>query len=121
MRLRTIEGQYSICKVTTIDPAIISAPFCFVGKTDLELSLVCPTELVPEKTLARDDGWSMFGVVGSMDFSLVGILASLSATLAEAGVGIFAVSTYDTDYILVKTEGLETALEALVTAGNTFE
>ena len=59
MRLRTIEGQYSICKVTTIDPAIISAPFCFVGKTDLELSLVCPTELVPENFNSAKALWAL--------------------------------------------------------------
>ena len=117
MKLRVIDGSFSICQVEEVSTGLLGSPFCFIGKTDEELSLVCPTGDVPADTLARDDGWRMFGVVGAMEFSLVGVLASLSKALADAGVGIFAVSTYNTDYILVKAEQLLRAIEALRQAG----
>lgn len=117
MELRVIDGDFSICKVREAGPEMHALPFCFIGKTDEELSVVCPTGDVPAETLARDDGWRMFGVVGSMDFSLTGVLAGLSRVLADAGVGIFAVSTYNTDYILVKADQLDRTLGALRQAG----
>ncbi|MBO4475074.1 MAG: ACT domain-containing protein, partial [Clostridiales bacterium] len=95
----------------------LQTEFVFVGKTDEELSLVCQTEDVPENTTDRDDGWKAFRIEGVLDFSLVGILSEISGVLAEAKIGIFAVSTYNTDYILVKEENFERAMEALETAG----
>jgi hypothetical protein len=73
---------------------------------------------VPAITVARSDGWRAFRVAGTLDFSLVGILAALSKTLADAGVGIFAISTFDTDYILTKAEDFDRALAALRAAGH---
>ena len=87
--------------------------FCFTAKTDEEISLVCKTEDVPEKTLVRDDGWKGFRIEGVLDFSLIGILSKISAILAENKVGIFAVSTYNTDYIFVKEENFDKAINAL--------
>jgi hypothetical protein len=89
------------------------ADFCFTAKTDEEISLVCKTEDVPEKTLVRDDGWKGFRIEGVLDFSLIGILSKISAILAENKVGIFAVSTYNTDYIFVKEENFDKAINAL--------
>ena len=117
LEIRVIPGEFSVCQVKELACDVLAAPFCFVGKTDEELSLVCPIDAVPEKTLLRDDGWRMFGIVGTLDFSLVGVLANISRVLADAGVGLFAVSTYNTDYILVKKENLPRALEALRAAG----
>ena len=99
----------------------ISQPFCFTGSTDEEFSLVCPTEMVPENTTERDDGWRAFRIVGVLDFSLVGILAGISAVLAENKIGLFAVSTYNTDYILTKVENFEKALDVLKSAGYSFK
>ena len=75
--------------------------------------MVCKTENVPAQTAARDDGWRGFRIQGILDFSLIGILSKLSAILAEQKIGIFAVSTYNTDYILVKAENLHRAADAL--------
>ena len=91
--------------------------FFFIGRTDEEISLVCPTAEAPARTLAREDGWRGFRIRGTLDLSLVGILSRLSAVLAEAGIGIFAVSTYNTDYILVKEKDLDRALDMLAAAG----
>ena len=78
---------------------------------------MCKTEATPETTTESDDGWSGFRIQGVLDFSLIGILAELSNILAENKIGIFVVSTYNTDYILVKKENFERALTVLADAG----
>ena len=95
--------------------------YCFIGKTDEESSLVCITENVPPNVLKRDDGWKAFRIQGVLDFSLIGILSEISAILAERGISIFAVSTYNTDYILLKQAHYLRALAALADAGYTIE
>lgn len=120
MELQIIDGLFSVCKVTSLDPALQTAPFCFVGKTDEELSLVCPTGLVPGGAADREDGWRAFRIVGVLDFSLVGILAPIAAALAEARIGLFAVSTFNTDYVLVKEESFDRAVTVLTGKGYTF-
>lgn len=92
-------------------------PMCFYCRTDEERSLVCPTALVPQGTEIREDGWLAFRVSGCLDFSLIGILAFISDLLAERRIGIFAVSTFNTDYILTKADRFEEALAALKEAG----
>ncbi|SFV02191.1 ACT domain-containing protein [Butyrivibrio sp. INlla21] len=117
MELKKIEHKLSVCKVADISDIDLTAEFYFVGKTDEELSLVCRTEDAPIKTIERDDGWRGFRIQGILDFSLIGILSKLSGILAEHKIGIFAVSTYNTDYILVKEENYERALEVLASEG----
>ena len=97
----------------------MDSEFFFIGKTDEEISLVCRTEDTPQETVERDDGWRGFRISGVLDFSLIGILSKLSGILAEKKIGIFAVSTYNTDYILVKEENFEKALHALEEEGYT--
>ncbi len=121
MKLETIPGEFSVCQVADYSRVDISAPFVFTGATDEEKSLVCPTARVPPNTTARDDGWRAFRVKGSLDFSLIGILARLSAVLAEAEIGIFAVSTFNTDYILTKSVHFDRALAALRAAGHMID
>ena len=118
MNLEVLSHAFSVCKVADYRGVSLDAPFLFTAATDAEKSLVCPTPLVPPATLAREDGWRAFRVEGALDFSLVGILASLSDILAAVGVGLFAVSTFDTDYILVKAANLDRALDALRAAGH---
>ena len=117
MKLKVLPWDLTVCKTVSMEGIDLSAGFFFIGKTDEEVSLVCRTEDTPVNTLAREDGWRGFRVAGVLDFSLTGILAKLSAVLAEQGIGIFAVSTYNTDYILVKKEDLGRALAALAAAG----
>lgn len=117
MKINVIDGEFSICKLKTLESLDLSGQFCFVGKTDEEISLVCPTVSVPDSTDEREDGWRAFRIEGVLDFSQVGILCKISTKLSEANIGIFAVSTYNTDYILVKTYDFPSALKALESAG----
>jgi len=117
MDLKVIETPLTVCKLDDISRADLTSDIYFVGKTDEELSLVCPTDEVPEETLERDDGWRAFRICGVLDFSLIGILSKISGILADNSIGIFAVSTYNTDYILVKAENFSRALKVLSEAG----
>lgn len=120
MELKRIEHNLSVCKISNLSEMDLSADFYFVGKTDEEVSLVCKTESVPRNTVAREDGWRGFRIQGILDFSLIGILAKISGILAKHDVGIFAVSTFNTDYILVKEQNFNRALEALASEGYTI-
>ena len=100
-------------ETNTIEPLSV----VFSGRTDQEKSLVCPTDLVPDNTTDRDDGWRGFRIGAEMDFSLIGILARITKVLASNEVGIFAVSTYNTDYVLVKEKDFRKALGALKSSG----
>lgn len=117
MVLKVMDEIFSICKVTDFSGVNLDAPFCFIGKTDEEKSLVCLMEDVPDNTIDRDDGWKAFRIEGILDFSLIGILARISGVLSENKIGIFAVSTYNTDYVLTKEENFGKAMKALSAAG----
>ena len=119
MELKRIDCKLTVCKVTEVSSINLESDFYFIGKTDEEVSLVCKTEDTPINTVERDDGWRGFRIQGVLDFSLIGILSKLSGILAEHKIGIFAVSTYNTDYILVKEENFERALNVLATEGYT--
>ena len=120
MELKRLPYDLTVCKLSRIEDADLSAGFFFLGKTDEEISLVCRTEDTPENTLAREDGWRAFRIQGVLDFSLIGILSKISGILADNGIGIFVVSTYNTDYILVKKENFDRAMEVLSEAGYHF-
>jgi len=115
--LQPIDIKLSVCKVEDYSQVDLSKPFCFTGATDEELSLVCQTDHVPANTTERDDGWKVFRIVGTLDFSLIGILAGIADKLASNKIGIFAISTYNTDYILTKEENYDKALGILESAG----
>ncbi|WP_022763348.1 MULTISPECIES: ACT domain-containing protein [unclassified Butyrivibrio] len=117
MKLLRLPYDFTVCKVKDISKIDLQQDFCFVGKTDEEISLVCRTETVPENTVERNDGWKCFRIQGELDFSLIGILSGISKVLAKNNIGIFAVSTFNTDYILVKAENFELAQEVLDKAG----
>ena len=117
MNLEVFPQEFSVCKV---QPATqLPDGLVFFARTDNENSLVCETKHLPSKTSACENNWRMFRVSGSLDFSLLGILARITAILAAAGISVFCVSTYDTDYILVKSDSLEKALHALLDGGYT--
>ena len=117
MELKKLDQELTVCKVASVKDIDLNCALLFVGKTDEEISVVCPTESVPSVTVEREDGWRGFRIEGILDFSLIGILSKISGILADNGIGIFAVSTYNTDYILVKEENFKRALEALESAG----
>ena len=112
-----MEHELTVCRVKSESDIDLTKPFYFIGKTDEEISLVCPTSETPVNTIAREDGWKAFRIQGTLDFSLIGILSKISTVLAENQIGIFAVSTYNTDYILVKKENFGKALNALEKSG----
>ena len=117
MTLKALPHALTVCKLADESEIDLKRDFYFLARTDEELSLVCRTEDAPANTAERDDGWRAFRIEGVLDFSLIGILAKLTGVLADHGIGLFAVSTYNTDYILVKRESLAPALEALTKAG----
>lgn len=119
MEIKRIEYDLTICKLESEKDIDLTKKFLFIGKTDEEISLVCPTMDTPIHTVEREDGWKAFRIQGVLDFSLIGILSKISTILAENQIGIFAVSTYNTDYILVKKENFNRALELLETEGYT--
>lgn len=120
MTLKVIRQDFSICKLASLDQIDFTDEFCFVGKTDEEISLVCSTACVPAQALAREDGWRAFRIEGVLDFSLTGILSGISGILAEYRIGIFAVSTYNTDYILTRSGQFGLALQVLTQSGYTI-
>lgn len=120
MTLELLTVPLSVCKAAEIPAALFHEEICFFAKTDHELSVVCPTAAVPQDILVREDGWRAMRITGTLDFSLIGILAGISDVLAKAGVGIFVVSTFDTDYILVKENQLAEAQAALRRSGYKF-
>ena len=121
MKLRKIAGDLTVCKPVSVRDIRLTDDFYFIGRTDEEISLVCRTECTPAATVAREDGWQGFRIEENLDFSITGILSKLSAVLAENRIGIFAVSTYNTDYILVKKEQFDRAMRALAAAGYEVE
>lgn len=118
MRIKKMNRDFSVCRVADYTLVNLNADYCFIEKTEEENSLVCMTEDVPANTTEREDGWKAFRIEGVLDFSLIGILAGIAGVLAEHGISIFAVSTYNTDYVLIKRESYGKALEILGGAGH---
>lgn len=117
MKLKRLDYDLTVCKVESEKDIDLERDFLFVGKTEEELSLVCRTEDTPANTVKRDDGWKGIRIEGILDFSMIGVLAKLSGILADNQIGIFVVSTYNTDYVLVKKENFDRALKVLALRG----
>lgn len=117
MELKILKQDFSIGKLHDVSQADLQNDFCFFAKTDQENSLVCPTEFMPDDMIEREDGWRAFRIQGILDFSLIGILAEISSLLADHKIGIFVISTYNTDYILTKAENFERAVRVLADHG----
>lgn len=117
MKIKVIDCDFSVCKISDISNVNFNDEFCFLSKTDEEISLVCRSEYVPNNVTDIEDNWRAFRIEGILDFSLIGILSEISAVLAENKIGIFAVSTYNTDYILVKKSNFDKAINALNNRG----
>lgn len=111
--IKSLDYDFSVCKVEDYSQVNLASEFCFIQKTDEENSLVCLTEDVPANVIIQEDGWKALRVEGVLDFSLIGILSRISGILAENQISIFALSTYNTDYILVKKENFEKAISLL--------
>lgn len=116
-RNKKLHQDFSVCKVMDYSLVNINAEYSFIGKTDEENSLVCITSDVPLNVIQRDDGWKGFRIQGILDFSLIGILSKIAEILAKNSISIFAISTYNTDYVLIKNENYQKALDILKHSG----
>ncbi len=117
--LQILNGQFAVHLLepgTEVPNSALQSKFCWTARTPEEFSLVCP-EHVSVPAQKTEPGWSCIRVKGSLDFELTGIIANLSGTLADVGISIFAISTFETDYVLVKSADMDKARDALVDNG----
>lgn len=120
LTLRVFSGQFAVCRLergSALPAWAHCGNFISITRTEEELSLVCAEEYVPAEVRA-ERGWRCLKVCGPLAFTEVGVLASLTEPLARAGISLFAVSTFDTDYLLIKEPDLERALQVLLSAGH---
>lgn len=117
-------GIYRLPAHASVAPALTSAAMTFVSRTDEELSIVCPVALAEAQGLTaataadcQSAPWSCLKVAGPIDFAVVGVMAKISTALAAADISLFALSTFDTDYVLVRSDQLNAALAQLQQAG----
>ena len=117
MEIKKIRQEFSVCQVEDYSFVNLDSEYSFIGKTDEEKSLVCLTSEVPPNVIQRDDGWKALRIQGVLDFSLIGILSKIATVLANNNIPIFALSTYNTDYLLIKKENHEKAVKVLENTG----
>lgn len=120
MYLKELHIDFTICKLEQSQTFPPKQAFTFLSYTDDELSCVCPSKDTPLHVLSKDEGWICFKIDASLDFTLIGVIAPIAAMLAEAHIGIFIVSTFNTDYILIKKGDRLRAIEKLTAGGYHF-
>lgn len=120
MKIEKLDKDFCVCQVESFSQVNLddtSNEFLFISKTNEENSLVCSSDCVPKNTIKSEYGWCAFRIKGTLDFSLVGILAKISTLLADKGIAIYVISTFNTDYVLVKKENYDKALLELANNG----
>ena len=121
--LSVLSDTFTIHKLSldaSIPKEIMKSNYCSVSKTENELSVVC-SEVIEVQSLQSSIGWKCIKVKGPLDFNLTGILAGISDILTKGNISIFAISTFDTDYILIRSQDLSSARNKLRKAGYKFE
>lgn len=123
MQLYALDDLYAVVRLEP-DEEIPSwaraGHFWSVTRSDAELSVVCPQEQVPADASA-ERGWCAFEVAGPLDFSLTGVVASIVTPLADEDIPLFVVSTFETDYLLVREHDLQRSVAALTSAGHSVD
>jgi hypothetical protein len=122
VRLRTLPDSYAVVRLqpgSDLPEWVDMGPFRSVTRTDHEVSVVCRDHDVPEGE-SVDRGWTVLEAMGPLDFSLSGIIASLIQPLADAKLPIFVISTFESDYVLIRSADLARAADALEEAGHEF-
>lgn len=117
MKLIELNRDFSVCKTEIFSEVDFGGDYVFMSKTPDELSLLCETSDVPEDSIEREDGWKGLKIQGQLDFGMVGVIAGISELLAKNRISIFVVSTYNTDYVFVKSENYARTAELLVKNG----
>lgn len=121
MKLQILPQTFAVCKAPALPDALSLSPPLFLALTDEEVSILCPSDRVPEEAKDVEYGYRCFRIAGVLDFSLVGVLHALLTVLAEAKIPVLAVSSYNTDYLFIKEESFARALKLLQDAGHTLE
>jgi hypothetical protein len=122
LTLLPVDGIFAVCRlepIASIPSWATAGDFFSITRTANELSVVCRQDVVPDGIPCEPD-WRCLRVAGTIPFSLVGVLALLTAPLAAAGISVFAISTFDTDFLFVKEKDLIVALDALRRQGHTI-
>lgn len=124
MTIEVLKNDLSVCKIEneidSIKDIYINNTFLFLSKTDKEISLVCETSKTPKNIIKKEEGFNALRINGQLDFSLIGIIADISNILSKNNISVFVISTYDTDYILVKKENIDKAIISLKNCGYDF-
>ncbi len=124
LKLSIMPGAFAVCRLgpqaQVPEWAVLSSPLVSVSRTLDELSIICPEERVPDE-VQREGGWRCLKILGPLPFFVTGVLASIVVPLAEAKVSVFAFSTFDRDYVLVKEETLALVRRILSARGHAFE
>ena len=122
LKLRVLDGVYSYCRLepgAAVPKWAEDATFSLTVRTRGELGIICPAANVPGSA-KREGPWKIIGIAGTLDFNQVGIIASLAVPLAEAGISMAPIASFDTDYLLVREGDLASAKKALMSAGHAF-
>lgn len=118
MELQQLDADFSVCKIIDTAGVDFSHKFVFLSKTDEEISLVCESDHIPADVITCESGWKALKICGTLDFNLVGVIARLSGILAQAQISVFVISTYNTDYVLLKADQLDRAVQLLREGGD---
>jgi hypothetical protein len=113
MTLKKLDEDFSICKLQDTHNIDFNQDFMFFSKTDEEVSLVCPSGIVPSNAVTVESGWKAFRIDGVLDLNMVGVAASITGILAKAEISVFIISTYNTDYFFVKAADFSKSVSLL--------
>jgi hypothetical protein len=122
LTLSQLEGDFAICKFESdmLSPGwAAGGSFYSITRTPDELSIICPHEQVPEH-IQHQSGWKILKIEGPFEFNEIGVLASLTAPLADAQISLLTISTFDTDYLMIQEGEFTHALRVLKAAGHNF-
>ena len=117
MKLKFLSDEFTVCKVKDLKEISLDQPYYFIGRTDEEISIICPSKFTPSKVIDLESGWKLFKIEGVLDFKEIGIMAKISALLAREQISVLVVSTYNTDYFLIKKENEEKTKTILIENG----
>ena len=121
IKLKILSDIFSVCQVASLDDINIDGDYMFVLKTEGEISLLCKTVRVPKNHLKCEDGWKVLKIDGVFDFTVYGVLAKILELLAYAKTPVLVMSAYDTDYILIKEDKLDSSIKLLQNNGYEVE
>jgi len=117
MEIQRLKYDFTVCKIDSVERADFARDFVFLAKTDDEISLVCESSSVPSNAIAAEAGWKALKISGILDFGMIGVIARIANILAQAGISVFVVSTYNTDYIFIKAINFDKGVQTLVGNG----